>query len=113
MSDLGRKDFSDKVQEKVTPQDQKSYIDQAKETVTDGVDKFAKSAQPEGAKSDTQKLGDAVQTGHDDAKDAQGKSLSETAGEYLEQGKEALNNAAEYVSSTLTGAKEGAENANK
>lgn len=111
MSDLGRKDFTDKVQEKVTPQDQKSYLEQAKEGVSGAADKVAQNLQPEGAKSDTQKLGDAVQKGHDDAKDANAKPLSETAGEYVESAKQGLNNAAEYISNTLTGAKEGASNA--
>lgn len=111
MSDLGRKDFTDKVQEKVTPQDQKSYIDQAKEGITDAADKASRNLQPEGAKSDTQKLGDSVQKGHDDAKSANAKPLSETAGEYVESAKQGLNQSAEYISNTLTGAKEGAENA--
>jgi hypothetical protein len=108
MSDLGRKSFTDKASEKLTPQDQKSYAEQGKEFVTDKVDKAQSALQPEGGKSTTQQLGDSVQKGHDDAK-GEGKSLSETAGEYVESAKQSLNDAAEYVSSSLTGAKEGAE----
>ncbi|CCH40943.1 12 kDa heat shock protein [Wickerhamomyces ciferrii] len=112
MSDLGRKDFSDKVQEKLTPQQEKSALQQGKEQLTSATDKVAQNLQPNEAKSDTQKFGDAIQKGHDDAKAQSGPTLTEQvtqqAGEYVEVAKDQLNNAAEYVANTLTGAKESA-----
>lgn len=116
MSDLNRKSFTDKASETITPESQKSYLQQGKEAVTDGVDKVQGKLQPEGSKSGTQSLGDAVQSGHDDAKanvDHNGKTMSETAGEYVESAKKTLNDAAEYVSGALTGAKEGAAEGTK
>jgi Heat shock protein 9/12 len=41
MSDTGRKGLGDKVSEGVTPDSQKSTLDQGKEAVTDTADKVA------------------------------------------------------------------------
>lgn len=118
MSDVGRKDLSSKVEETVKPQSEKSYAEQAKEAVTDKYDQFARKAQPEDQKSYGQSIGDAVQQGKDKATGEE--TLSDQAAEYLksgqaavpnlaEQGKSALSGAAEYISGTATGAKEGAK----
>jgi hypothetical protein len=42
MSDLGRKDFSDKASEKLTPDSSKSTFDKASENVTGGLDKVSR-----------------------------------------------------------------------
>ena len=42
MSDAGRKDFSDKIQEGITPDSSKSTQQKLKETVTDTTDKAAR-----------------------------------------------------------------------
>jgi len=68
MSDTGRKDFTDKVAETVKPDDQKSYLEQAKEKLTGKTDQAARNAQPNDSKSTTQKAGDFLQGGSDDAK---------------------------------------------
>lgn len=93
MSDLGRKDLSSQVGEKITPDSQKSTLDQAKEGVTGVVDRAAGAVQPEGEKSTTQKLGDSTRSGTDDAS-AQGKSLLDTA-------QETVANAAQSVADAL------------
>jgi hypothetical protein len=105
MTDAGRKDFSTKIQESVTPDSQKTTFDKAKETVTDGLDKTASALTPEQDKSFTQNVGDHVQKGHDNAQ----KTWTESAAEVLENGKKAVADAAEYVSETITGATEGAK----
>ncbi|CCH44331.1 hypothetical protein BN7_3893 [Wickerhamomyces ciferrii] len=64
MSDLGRKDFTDKAKEAVKPDDQKSYLEQAKEALTGKTDDLQKNFQPEDAKSATQKAGDFLQGGN-------------------------------------------------
>jgi hypothetical protein len=46
MSDLGRKGLGDQVQEKVTPDSQKSTLDQAKEGVSGTYDRAAGAVQP-------------------------------------------------------------------
>ena len=46
MSDAARKPLSDQVQEKVTPDSQKSPLDQASESITTTGDKLAGSLQP-------------------------------------------------------------------
>ncbi|KAF2639201.1 heat shock protein 9/12 [Massarina eburnea CBS 473.64] len=60
MSDIGRKGLGDKVEEKATPDSQKSTLTQAKETITGAGDKAAGQAQPDTEKSATQKVGDSV-----------------------------------------------------
>ncbi|KAH3686302.1 hypothetical protein WICPIJ_002664 [Wickerhamomyces pijperi] len=111
MSDTGRKDFSTKAKEAITPESQKSYLDQAKESVTDTVDKVQGKLQPEENKGVGQGVSDAFSKGKDEANSANHKSFSETASEYVDSAKKSLNDAAEYVSSSLHGAKKGAADA--
>lgn len=54
MSDTGRKDFSKKAEEKLTPESQKSMGEKIKETATDAYDKVAGMMQPNEDKSATQ-----------------------------------------------------------
>ena len=112
MADSGRKDFTQKMDEKITPQNDKSLYQKTKESVTDTADKVASNVTPDNQKSFSQTLGDSVQKGHDDAA-SEGKTWGESAHEYVESGKKAVANAAEYVSGTVTGAKEGAEDFTK
>ncbi|RHZ56149.1 heat shock 9/12 family protein [Aspergillus thermomutatus] len=60
MSDTGRKDFSTKAQEKMTPDSQKSTMDRMKETVTDATDRMTGSAQSDNQKSYTQQAYDSL-----------------------------------------------------
>lgn len=109
MADAGRKDFSTKITEKLTPDSQKTVYDKAKENLTDSYDKAAAALAPEESKSFSQQVGDSVQKGHDDAQ----KSWGESAHDALENSKKAVSDAAEYVSRVVTGAKEGAESQDK
>ncbi|CCX30425.1 putative chaperone/heat shock protein Hsp12 [Pyronema domesticum] len=54
MSDSLRKPFSDRVEEKITPDSSKSTVDKAKENVTTAADRFAGEMQPDSSKSSTQ-----------------------------------------------------------
>lgn len=106
MSDAHRKDFSSKVKEAITPQSQKSTYDKAKESVTDTYDKAASYVTPDSEKSFSQRLGDSVQKGHDEAAanaDADAKTWSEATGDALDSSKQAIFDAAEYLSSVVTG----------
>lgn len=114
MADAGRKDFSTKLSEAVTPESSKSTFEKVKEGATDTYDKAAAAVTPDNQKSFGQTISDHAQKGHDDAKAEfnnvnDGKTWSESANEVLENGKKAVSNAAEYVSGVVTGAKEGAE----
>ena len=100
MSDSYRKDFYDKAAEKVKPDSQKSYAEQGKEFVTDQADKVAGKMQPEQEKGAFQGVNDAA---HKGKSEATGKSMTEQAGEYVDAAKAKLNDAAEYVSSSLHG----------
>ncbi|OLL24170.1 Heat shock protein hsp9, partial [Neolecta irregularis DAH-3] len=60
MSDTGRKDFSTQAKEKLTPEDQKTYMQQAKETVTGVADKVSAVYQGDKNKSTTQKGADSL-----------------------------------------------------
>ncbi|PNS21246.1 hypothetical protein CAC42_1025 [Sphaceloma murrayae] len=60
MSEAGRKDFSDKVGEKMTPDSSKSTTDKIKEGVTDTTDKAARGVQPDSSKSNTQETADKL-----------------------------------------------------
>ena len=97
MSDFGRKGLGDQVQEKVTPDSQKSTLDQAKEGASGVYDRAAGAVQPEGNKSATQKLGDTTRSGHDDASQ-QGKGFVQSA-------QDTFNSAAQTVQDTLSGNK--------
>lgn len=114
MSDFGRKSFTDKATEAVTPESQKSTFEKASESVTDAVDGFVGKHTPDSQKSFGQTVSDNAKQGHDDAKEAVNKNqhtLAETASEYVEAAKEQVANAANYVSSVVTGATEGAKKA--
>ncbi|SCV99966.1 LAFE_0B06458g1_1 [Lachancea fermentati] len=100
MSDAGRKDFSDKIQEKVKPDSEKGYVEKGKEYVTDAADKAAGKLQPEENKGVFQGVSDSAHKGKEEA---QGKSISEQAGEYVDAAKTKLNDAAEYISSSIHG----------
>ncbi|KZF20872.1 hypothetical protein L228DRAFT_249691 [Xylona heveae TC161] len=95
MADLGRKDFSTQAKEKVTPDSQKSYLDQTKESVTGTADKLAGSVQPSEDKSTTQSAFDTTRSNKDDAK---GTSQS-----YLDSAKDTVANAAGSVQNALGG----------
>ncbi|CAD1809477.1 Heat shock protein 9/12 family protein [Candida parapsilosis] len=119
MSDAGRKNFSDKLSESLTPESEKSTLEKGKEAVTDKVDDFAGKTVPDNQKSFGQTVADDAKKGSDDAKaavekekaaaDQQGQSLAETAQEYVEEAKKQISNAAEYVSGVVSGATEGAK----
>lgn len=113
MSDAGRKNFSDKVSETLTPESEKSTLEKGKEAVTDKVDEFAGKTVPDNQKSFGQTVADDAKKGSDDAKaavqDQQGPTLTETAQEYVEEAKKQISNAAEYVSGVVSGATEGAK----
>ena len=95
MSDTGRKNVSDQLKEKVTPQDQKvcapnlisngnlltflqSYTQQASEAISGAYDRVAAAVVPNDQKSTTQQASDTIRGGSDDAS-AQGKGLYEQA----------------------------------
>ncbi|KAF2136655.1 uncharacterized protein K452DRAFT_302598 [Aplosporella prunicola CBS 121167] len=97
MSDLGRKSVGDQLQEKVTPDSQKSTLDQAKEGVSGVADRAAGAVQPNDQKSTTQQLSDSTRSGSDNASQ-QSKGIVQSASE-------TLGNAAQAVSDTLQGKK--------
>ncbi|SCU78060.1 LAME_0A03136g1_1 [Lachancea meyersii CBS 8951] len=103
MSDSYRKDFSDKAAEKIKPDSEKSTYEKGKEFVTDKADKAAGAVQPEEKKGVFQGVSDSASKGKDEAT---GKTMSETAGEYVDAAKSKLNDAAEYVSKSLHGGDE-------
>lgn len=60
MSEL-RKDFSDKVEDKLTPESDKNLYDKTKEKITDGADSVGSQIQTEtGEKSTVQTIKDKV-----------------------------------------------------
>ncbi|KAJ5662417.1 heat shock protein hsp9 [Penicillium maclennaniae] len=65
MSDTGRKDFSTKAKEEITPDSTKSTQDKVKETVTDTTDRLARGAQTDDSKSGPQEAFDKTQRTHD------------------------------------------------
>jgi Heat shock protein 9/12 len=54
MSDIGRKDWSTKAKEGITPDSSKSTLDRTKEGVTDTVDKVSGEAQSDSSKGTAQ-----------------------------------------------------------
>ncbi|PSK53904.1 heat shock protein 9/12-like protein [Elsinoe australis] len=70
MSEAGRKDFSDKLQEKATPQSSKSTTDKVSEGVTDTADKAARAVQPDSQKSGTQETADKLGRSKDEHTDS-------------------------------------------
>ncbi|KAJ9292634.1 hypothetical protein DTO271G3_8606 [Paecilomyces variotii] len=65
MSDTGRKDFSQKAKEEITPDSSKSTQDKVKETFTDTTDRVARGFQSDDSKSTTQEAFDKTQRTHD------------------------------------------------
>merc|ERR1712187_336804 len=65
MSDSGRKDFTTKAKEEITPDSAKSTQDKVKETFTDTTDRATRGAQPDEQKSGTQEAFDKGQRIHD------------------------------------------------
>ncbi|KAI9845393.1 MAG: hypothetical protein M1837_004871 [Sclerophora amabilis] len=61
MSDTGRKDFSTKAKEEMTPDSSKSTQQKLKETVTDTTDRVARGVQPDHNKSAGQEAFDKTQ----------------------------------------------------
>ncbi len=88
MSDTGRKGFSDKLNETVTPDSQKNTFDKAKEGVTDQADKLGSKAQPNSEKSYAQQASDKLNNSGSNS-----NNLSQTAGEYVESAKNYVNDA--------------------
>ncbi|BFZ56309.1 hypothetical protein PYCC9005_003354 [Savitreella phatthalungensis] len=60
MSDAGRKDFSTKAQEKLTPDSSKSLVDKAKEAITGASDKVAREGQSDKDKGFLQSTADKI-----------------------------------------------------
>jgi hypothetical protein len=58
MADTGRKDFTTKAKEMITPNSSKSDYDKTKENVTDSVDKFKGDTQSDSSKGTTQAMFD-------------------------------------------------------
>jgi len=58
MTDSTRKDFSDKVEEKTTPNDSKSTVDKASEGISNTVDKAQRDLVSDKDKSTTQSVSD-------------------------------------------------------
>ncbi|KAL1792940.1 hypothetical protein ACET3X_009447 [Alternaria dauci] len=96
MSDNLRKGLGEQASEKITPDSQKSTTQKASENVSGLGDRIAGAVQPEGQKSTGQKLGDATRSGGDDASN-QGQGV-------MKQAQEALGNAGQSISDTLSGA---------
>ncbi|CCE72667.1 Piso0_000257 [Millerozyma farinosa CBS 7064] len=112
MSDLGRKNISDKVTEGLKPDQEKSSLEKAKETATDKVDSFVGQNVPEDQKSFPQTVADKASKGYNDAKnDIQENhgTFVDTAKSYVDTAKEKAADAAQYVSGALGGATEGAK----
>ncbi|KAF2659462.1 hypothetical protein K491DRAFT_689332 [Lophiostoma macrostomum CBS 122681] len=95
MSDLGRKGLGDQAKEKVTPDSQKSTLDQAKEGASGAYDRAAGAVQPDSDKSATQKLGDSTRSGSDEASN-QGQGI-------LASAQETIGNAAQSIQDTVSG----------
>ncbi|ORX40482.1 heat shock protein 9/12-domain-containing protein [Kockovaella imperatae] len=79
MSDMGRQSFGDKAEAALKPDSQKSYLEQAKDTIAGKADSAASSAQPESQKSWTQQAGDAISG-----------NQNENSGSLLDKAKDAL-----------------------
>ncbi|RUP45864.1 heat shock protein 9/12-domain-containing protein [Jimgerdemannia flammicorona] len=82
MSDYNRKDFTEQAKEKVTPDTQKSYTQQASEQFSSATDRLKSTITPETQKSTDQSAFDTVRGECDDAKthpQGEGKGLLEKA----------------------------------
>ncbi|OAX83110.1 hypothetical protein ACJ72_02535 [Emergomyces africanus] len=65
MSDPGRKDFTTKAKEEMTPDSSKSTQDKVKEATTDVKDRLARGVQPDEQKSTGQEAFDKAQRSSD------------------------------------------------
>ncbi|KAH6842091.1 hypothetical protein CUC08_Gglean007159 [Alternaria sp. MG1] len=92
MSDSMRKGLGEQASEKITPDSQKSTTEKASESLTGAGDRIAGAVQPEGQKSTGQKLGDATRSGGDEGQGV------------MKQAQDALGNAGQSISDTLSGA---------
>jgi len=112
MSDSLRKPFGDQVEEKVTPDSQKSTTQKLSEGVSGTVDQAAAAIQPEGEKSTTQKLGDSTRGSSNDA-ESQGKGILGQAQDTLASGAQVVGDnlkaGADYVSGTAQDTKQAAD----
>ncbi|EAW07108.1 heat shock 9/12 family protein [Aspergillus clavatus NRRL 1] len=79
MSDTGRKDFTTKAQEKMTPNSQKSTMDKMKETVTDASDRMGSGMQSDNQKSYTQQAFDSMRGQTDRAQGGSGETIAQKA----------------------------------
>ncbi|KAL4791246.1 putative chaperone/heat shock protein Hsp12 [Aspergillus venezuelensis] len=68
MSDTGRKDWSTKAKEEITPDSTKSTQDKIKESVTDTGDRISRGLQPDDQKSTGQEAFDKAQRSKDNHK---------------------------------------------
>ncbi|ODQ56219.1 heat shock protein 9/12, partial [Saitoella complicata NRRL Y-17804] len=66
-SDTGRKSWTTEAKEELTPESQKSYLDKAKEGVTDTADKLAGGLQTDDSKSAGQATFDKLRREKDSA----------------------------------------------
>ncbi|KAK2738565.1 hypothetical protein FQN57_006988 [Myotisia sp. PD_48] len=65
MSDTGRKDFTTKLGEEITPDSSKSTQQKVKEAVTDTSDRVSRGLQPDSSKGAGQETFDKTQRMHD------------------------------------------------
>ncbi|BFZ60496.1 hypothetical protein YB2330_001532 [Saitoella coloradoensis] len=77
MSDTGRKSFTDQLGDAAKPDSEKSYLEQAGDSVSGAYDRVAAAVVPNEQKSTTQKIGDSVRPESDTEK--QGKSMLDSA----------------------------------
>ncbi|KAI9788864.1 MAG: hypothetical protein M1816_006528 [Peltula sp. TS41687] len=75
MSDLGRKDVTDQVKDKVTPDSSKSTTEKLSDNVSGATDKVTGALQPESEKSTTQKLSDSTRGSADSAQNKGGSAV--------------------------------------
>ena len=105
-----RKDFSDKAQEKLTPESQKSVTDKASESVTGAYDKAASAVQPGMPRLFPQYLANEAITDYiiTEGDKTFGQNLSDTVGgttkpgekTYVQQAQDLASNAGTYVQDT-------------
>ncbi|RUP19180.1 putative heat shock protein Awh11/Hsp9 [Jimgerdemannia flammicorona] len=89
MSDYNRKDFTEQAKEKITPDTQKSYTQQASEQISGATDRLKSAITPETQKSTGQSAFDTVRGEHDDAKthpQGGGKGLLEKSKDAVDLG---------------------------
>ncbi|KAH0543200.1 hypothetical protein FGG08_002461 [Glutinoglossum americanum] len=101
MTDAGRKSATDQIQEKVTPDSQKSTFSKVSESISGTADNFASSVQPKDTKSTGQKITDSTRSTAESAqKNGSGwtQSVKNTAGDASQTASEKLGQAANYMS---------------